>query len=152
MSKSKREYRVTVGFDEREITSISIKERSSDGKFEPLERAWVEKLPVGFSKAAKALGMLARGISDLDEVRREANSARRVRQRSQTKSTEGLTTPGIPASRRDLLVKALGLLGSEHGGERANATVVVEKQRAALGLAWDELIIPAAVQTQARAA
>jgi hypothetical protein len=44
---------------------------------------------------------------------------------------------------RDLLVKALGMLGSEHAGERASAALIVEKQRARLGMTWDELIIPA---------
>ena len=35
------------------------------------------------------------------------------------------------------------MLGSDQLGERASAAVVVEKQRAKLGLTWDELIIPA---------
>jgi hypothetical protein len=53
---------------------------------------------------------------------------------------------------RDLLVKALGMLGSVHAGEQANAASVVEKQRARLGLTWDELIIPAEEAEAARAA
>ncbi len=52
---------------------------------------------------------------------------------------------------RNLLVKALGMLGSNHDGERANAAVVVENQRAKLGLTWDQLIIPAN-EAKARAA
>jgi hypothetical protein len=57
----------------------------------------------------------------------------------------------IHSGPRELLVKALGMLGSDHAGERANAAVVVEKQRAKLGMTWDELIIPAD-EAQARAA
>jgi hypothetical protein len=52
---------------------------------------------------------------------------------------------------RELLVKALGMLGSNQAGERANAALVVEKQRAKLGMTWDELIIPAD-EAKARAA
>jgi hypothetical protein len=44
---------------------------------------------------------------------------------------------------RELLVQALGMLGSDDAGERANAVTVVEKQRLKLGKGWDELIIPA---------
>jgi hypothetical protein len=57
----------------------------------------------------------------------------------------------IHSGPRDLLVKALGMLGSDHAGERVNAGLVVEKQRAKLGMTWDELIIPAD-EAKARAA
>jgi hypothetical protein len=43
------------------------------------------------------------------------------------------------------------MLGSNHPGERENAGVMIEKQRAAMGLVWDELII-AADEVGARAA
>jgi hypothetical protein len=52
---------------------------------------------------------------------------------------------------RELLVKALGMLGSDQLGERASAALVVEEQRAKLGMTWDDLIIPAD-EAQARAA
>ena len=42
---------------------------------------------------------------------------------------------------RDLLVKALGMLGSDQAGERASAALVAERQRAKLGMTWDELIV-----------
>jgi hypothetical protein len=44
---------------------------------------------------------------------------------------------------RKLLVKALGMLGSDHAGERANAALQAEKQRARLGMMWRDLIVPA---------
>lgn len=53
---------------------------------------------------------------------------------------------------RDLLVKALGMLGSDQAGERANAALIVEKQRTKLGLTWDELIIRTDEAEGARAA
>jgi hypothetical protein len=44
---------------------------------------------------------------------------------------------------RTLLVKTLGMLGSEHAGERANAAKKAEELRAKLGMTWEELIVPA---------
>jgi hypothetical protein len=43
------------------------------------------------------------------------------------------------------------MLGSDHAGERASAALVVEKQRAKMGMTWDELIAPADA-AEARAA
>jgi hypothetical protein len=41
---------------------------------------------------------------------------------------------------RKLLVKALGMLGSEREGERASAALKVDKFRIRLGRTWDQLI------------
>lgn len=61
------------------------------------------------------------------------------------------TKKKVHSGPRELLVKALGMLGSNQAGERANAALVVEKQRAKLGMTWDQLIIPAD-EAKARAA
>ena len=42
---------------------------------------------------------------------------------------------------RELLIKMLGMLGSEHAGERAAAALMAEKQRIKLGKTWPELIV-----------
>jgi hypothetical protein len=42
---------------------------------------------------------------------------------------------------RKLLVKALGMLGSDRVGERASAALKVEKFRTRLGKTWDQLIV-----------
>jgi hypothetical protein len=42
---------------------------------------------------------------------------------------------------RDLLVKALGMLGSDHEGERAVAALMADKERRKFGRTWDELIV-----------
>lgn len=55
----------------------------------------------------------------------------------------GHTKKKIYSGPRELLIKALGMLGSEHAGERANAALVVERKRKQLGMMWDELIVPA---------
>jgi len=44
---------------------------------------------------------------------------------------------------RGLLVKALGMLGSDHVGERDNAARTAEGIRIKLGMTWDELVVPA---------
>ena len=49
----------------------------------------------------------------------------------------------IPVRSRERLIKYLGMLGSAHDGERANAASFAEKQRAELRMTWDELVIPA---------
>jgi transposase len=50
---------------------------------------------------------------------------------------------GLPSGSRDLLVKTLGMLGSDHSGERDNAARTAEGVRKEFGLTWDQLIIPA---------
>jgi hypothetical protein len=45
------------------------------------------------------------------------------------------------ARNRALLVKTLGMLGSAHEGERANAALAVERCRAKLGKSWEDLIV-----------
>lgn len=47
----------------------------------------------------------------------------------------------IHTGSRELLIKALGMLGSDQIGERAAAAFMAEKQRVKLGMSWDELII-----------
>jgi len=47
----------------------------------------------------------------------------------------------IHSSTRQLLVKTLGMLGSDQAGERASAALMAEKQRAKLDKTWDELIV-----------
>jgi hypothetical protein len=47
----------------------------------------------------------------------------------------------IEKQSRQKLIKLLGMLGSTFPGERENAGVLIEKQRAAMGFVWDELII-----------
>ena len=49
--------------------------------------------------------------------------------------------PTVNSSARDLLVKALGMLGSDQVGERAAAALIAEKQRTKLGMTWDDLVV-----------
>jgi hypothetical protein len=49
----------------------------------------------------------------------------------------------LPSGSRDLLVKTLGMLGSDHPGERDNAARAAEGLRKEFELTWDQLIVPA---------
>jgi hypothetical protein len=51
----------------------------------------------------------------------------------------------IHSSSRTILVKALGMLASEHDGEILAAARTAERERKKLDMSWDELIVAAAV-------
>ena len=76
--------------------------------------------------------------------------AARVSDRVRAERSEGVgnrrsfgasSTKTISGDARDRLVKALGMLGSDHNGEILSAARVVESQRKTLGVTWDELIV-----------
>ena len=46
----------------------------------------------------------------------------------------------IRYSRADRFVKLLGLLSSDHAGERANAAAAVERLRQRYGISWRDII------------
>jgi len=60
----------------------------------------------------------------------------------------GAETKRIPNKSRQLLIKALRMLGSERAAERASAALIVENQRARLNLTWDDLIVPAELENE----
>jgi hypothetical protein len=45
------------------------------------------------------------------------------------------------ADKRDKLIKVLGLLGSSHDGERANAAQQAERIRKEAGLSWGDIVL-----------
>jgi hypothetical protein len=51
--------------------------------------------------------------------------------------------PPFDINARRRLVSTLGMLGSQHTGERANAAALADKARAMFGLTWETLIVPA---------
>jgi hypothetical protein len=81
------------------------------------------------------------------DARRAREEGRRARQRA----TWGRWTSGaaeINSGPRTLLVKALGMLGSDHDGEILAAARTAEQQRRKLNLTWDELIVEAAAEAR----
>ncbi|MGC1779767.1 MAG: hypothetical protein WBB34_17680 [Xanthobacteraceae bacterium] len=74
--RSKNKYRISVDCSDRAVMRLSVRERSRNGEFAAIERPWGQKDIAAFKKAAKAVALLAQGISDLDEIRRTASAAR----------------------------------------------------------------------------
>jgi hypothetical protein len=110
------------------------------------------------AEAAKAKADAQKARADAARAKADATKARADTKRAEHDAfgrmfggSFGSSTRKIPNGPRELLVKALGMLGSAHDGERANAARVVEQKRRELGLIWDELIIPAD-EARARAA
>jgi hypothetical protein len=48
--------------------------------------------------------------------------------------------PALSRTDRKRLAKLLGMLGSDHAGERDNAALAIERMRRELGLSWAELL------------
>jgi hypothetical protein len=115
------------------------------------------------ARAEAAKAEAARAKADAQKAKAEAAKAKADARTARAKAKaraysffrgafdDGTEEKKIHSGPRELLVKALGMLGSDQAGERANAALVVEKQRAKLGMTWDELII-SADEAEARAA
>jgi hypothetical protein len=126
---------------------------TSDPAEAAAERARAEKAKAEAEKA-KAEAQKAKADAAKAKAKAEARKAKdqaKARARSFSDSF-GAASQKLEACQRDRLVKLLGMLGSHHTGERANAAQFVEQHRAALGLTWDQLIIPAVADVMARAA
>gem|GEM_PF-3733958 len=101
--------------------------------------AWVNQL----------LKWRAAGYRDITPFGPQSKASRKracyVQAAEQRTGTSALGTAGTvalsPPHIRSKLVRALGMLGSEHAGERAAAAAAVERLRAMLGRQWEALII-----------
>lgn len=77
--------------------------------------------------------------------------AQKARAEAEARIWAGVET--IPSEPRERLIQALRMLASESAAERAEAAAAVERERARLGMTWDELIVPAEVaETELRQA
>lgn len=109
------------------------------------------------AKAAEARARAERTKAEAEKRKAEAEKskadaakARAEKERAQAEASKAFwaaydrDTKKLPTNPRGLLIKLLGMLGSDHPGERANAARLVEKQRIKLDMTWEQLIIPAA--------
>jgi hypothetical protein len=119
------------------------------------EQARVEQARVE-AKAERARERAAKAEAERAKHERkktEAN-ARRAREEARPareRASWGRWTGGaaeIHSSSRTLLVKALGMLGSDHDGGILAAARTAEQQRRKLNLTWDELIVEAAAEVK----
>ena len=98
------------------------------------------------AEAARAKADAQKAKAEAAKAEADARTARAKRKVSSydfVRGAFGGDTAKIHSRPRELLIKYLGMLGSEHAGERAAAALFVEKQRNKLGMTWDEIIIPA---------
>jgi hypothetical protein len=97
------------------------------------------------AEAAKARAEQARAKHAAAEARANARAEReKCKARMWEIFFEDQQKAAINSSDRDTMVKALGMLGSEHDGEILNAARTVERLRHKLNVSWDQLIIRAA--------
>jgi hypothetical protein len=76
---------VVVVSDKPEVDRIDVKESDGEGNFAALEHPWCQRDLAKIQRANKALTLLARGISDTEDVVRIANMSPRSGRRKGTK-------------------------------------------------------------------
>jgi hypothetical protein len=109
------------------------------------------------AEAAKAKAEAAKARHKADEERVKARAAReKIKAERAKRFREAFfgrepETLEINKADRDKLVKALGMLGSDHDGEVLNAARMVERLRRKLGTTWEILVVKAS-ETNARKA
>lgn len=109
------------------------------------------------AEATKAKADAARAKAEAAKARAEYRAARsNARARAYGHFSSGDIEPqsikNPDATLRNKLVKLLGMLGSDYPAERSNAGTLIENLRKEIGLTWDELIVPAATNIDAKAA
>jgi hypothetical protein len=139
--------------------------RATRPRIQPAERKTKSSRPPTTAEEAKAQTAKAnaeRAKAEAQKAKAEASRARAEAKKAKSENSKaraqarermhdafagifgGRREPTkIHSGARELLIKALGMLGSDHAGERANAAMIVEKQRARLGMTWEELIVAA---------
>jgi hypothetical protein len=100
------------------------------------------------AEAAEARAEQARAKHAANEARAKARAERERTKAEWAKSFRdtfngGDNTASIHSSDRNKMVKALGMLGSDHDGEILNAARMVERLRCKLNTTWDLLIVTA---------
>ena len=106
-SKEKLNFRVLVDCNDHAVRRMSVRERSSDGKYEPLERPWGTKVLAALKQATKAVTLASRGVADLEEVCRIASTPRR-RKGSKKSLAEQAGVSATNRSKRDKQSKGEG--------------------------------------------
>jgi hypothetical protein len=139
-SKAKRA-RAAAMFRRPEQTKTTTKSRPASTS----EQARAEKAK---AEAATAKANAARAKAEAATAKAEARKAKAEADAREKKyifeMMGGRRKKPIHSSTRDLLIKALGMLGSDQAGERDNAALMAEKLRKKINMSWEELIIPAA--------
>ena len=124
----------------------STKQKNEPKKSRPPTSAEEAEAQTAKANAERAKAEAQKVKAEASRARAEARRARSENSKARAQARERLhdafagifggsqETKKIHSGPRELLIKALGMLGSEHAGERASAALVVEKQRARLGM------------------
>lgn len=93
---------------------------------------------------AKARARQARADADAARFRARADEARARQARFRIFSFDhDEPCENLDPNSRARLIKFLGMLGSDHDGERANAAKMADDMRKRLGVSWNQLIVKA---------
>jgi len=148
-SKASRQRRQTVQSPEHGTARTANRRGSPADPSLSRARAEADKAE---AEAARARAEADKAQADTARAEAEAQKAKADAERAQAESRKaaeerlkqrlGRATPhNISADTRDTLVKCLGMLGSDHAGERDNAARQAEALRNKLGATWDDLIV-----------
>jgi hypothetical protein len=96
------------------------------------------------ANASEARAKAAEAKHKAEQAKLEADAERLRADRLKSKGIADISYED-----RDRLVKFLGMLGSEHDGERASAARMADDLRQSLDLSWENLIVPFRVPTVA---
>jgi hypothetical protein len=133
-----------------QATERTQKTKKSDARSDQAEAAAAHaRAETAKAEAAKARADAEKATAEALRAKVEALRARAEAARAEADARAARARSNNPNKQkvhsgpRDLLVKTLGMLGSIHAGERDNAARGAERQRAKLGMTWDELIVRA---------
>lgn len=152
----------TGGYQDTAFGPESKAKRERSAKYQATDKSSAKPKPssearfnaeAAKAEAAKAKAQAAKAKADAARARSENAKARADARRAQHEAFANLfgrrESKVMNARARDVLVKALGMLGSDSDGEVLNAARVAEKQRRKLNMTWDDIIIAAAAAQKA---
>jgi hypothetical protein len=137
--------------------SVGYKDRCpfarSNRRVQPAERRTASRAPASAeqAQAQAARADAERAKAEAQKAKAEASKAQADFQKARAEAAAKMFGPEmqtIPPLARELLLKALRMLGSARAAERASAALIVENQRARLNLRWEQLIVPAGAETK----
>ena len=133
-------------------------DQSDTGRDQAQAAAASARAKTAKAEAAKAKADAEKATAEARRAKAEALKAQAEAARAEAEARSARARANNPnrqkvhSGPRELLVKALGMLGSDQAGERDNAARFAERERKKLGMTWDELVIPAVEAEAARAA
>jgi hypothetical protein len=92
MRTRKNSLQITVGIRGGKVVRLDLKERTSAGEYQRLDRPWGATDLACFKKVARALTLVSSGISDVQEVLKTVNARRSRRTKSATTPTPNALT------------------------------------------------------------